>query len=100
MLVLLEWLLAGVLGAAFALLALQNAEPVALKAYGFQVDAIPLYGVILLAGAIGAMPLILIGMVRSLRARFQLRRLRKEAAEQRARINELEEELLRLRAAA
>ncbi len=93
----LTWLFALALGAAFALLALQNAQPVSLTAYGYQLEGMPLYAVILVAGVVGAAPLAMGGLLQSLRTRLKLRRLINQLSEREARVTELEGEVLRLR---
>jgi uncharacterized integral membrane protein len=100
MLSVFETLLAIVLGVMFTLLALQNAQPVNLTAYGYHLDGIPLYAVILMAGVLGAAPLLCLGLVRGWRARYRMRKLRKRLGEREGRVTELEEEILRLRGAA
>jgi uncharacterized integral membrane protein len=92
------WLLAIALGAGMTLLALQNAQPVSLHAYGYELEGIPLYGVLLMAAVLGAAPLALGGLLQSLRTRLQLRRLRKQLAERDARLSDLEAQVLQHRA--
>jgi uncharacterized integral membrane protein len=100
MLSLFETLLAILLGVVFTLLALQNAQPVNLTAYGYHFDGVPLYAVILTAGVLGAAPLLCIGLIRGWRSRYHMRKLRKRLGEREGRVNQLEEEVLRLRGAA
>lgn len=94
----LGWLLAVALGAALTLLALQNAQPVALHAYGYELEGVPLYGVLLMAAVLGAAPLALGGLLQSLRTQLQMRRLRKQITERDARLTELEGQVLQHRA--
>jgi uncharacterized integral membrane protein len=100
MLSVFETLLAILLGVGFTVLALQNAQPVNLTALGYHVDGVPLFAVILTAGFLGAAPLLCLGVIRGWRSHHHMRKLRKRLGEREGRVNELEEEVLRLRGAA
>ncbi len=88
------------LGAGFTLLAFQNTQAVTLAAYGLQFEGVPIYAVILIAGAVGAFPTLVMSWINRLRARSRMGKLRKLLAERETRITELEQELLRLRGVA
>ena len=101
------WGLALIIGVALALFAVQNVDPVSINFFGLQYPNIPTWVVVVGSAAVGALMMVLIGLVDRIRwflARRQSKRLlaeHKKAIVQRDnRIHELEQELLRLRGAA
>ena len=73
-----------VLALATAAFALYNAEPVTVKFFTWKTEQVPLAGVVLVAVALGALPVGLIGFIGRVRLRYRIRQLE-------ARVRELEE---------
>jgi uncharacterized integral membrane protein len=73
-----------VLALATAAFALYNAEPVTVRFFTWKTEQVPLAGVILIAVALGVLPVGLIGFIGRVRLRHRIRQLE-------ARIQELEE---------
>jgi len=72
-----------VLALAIAAFALYNAEPVTVKFFIWKTEQVPLAGVILIAVALGALPVSLMGFISRVRLRRRIRQLE-------ARVRELE----------
>jgi len=61
---------------AIAVFALQNAEPVTIRFLGWRLEGAPLAAVILVAGAVGALLVSVVGLVQRWKLRTQIRQLK------------------------
>ena len=94
------WVLALLLGIAVALFSVQNQQAASVNVLGAVYQGIPTWTVMLAAAAIGALIVILISLVDRLRWFMTSRYSRKLLAQRENRIQELEQEVMRLRGAA
>jgi uncharacterized integral membrane protein len=69
------YLLMAVVGAAAAIFALQNIDPVVIRFLGWRIDGAPLSIVIMLSMVVGIVLTSLVGVVRHWKLRSQIRRL-------------------------
>jgi uncharacterized integral membrane protein len=101
------WLIALAAGIGLALFSVNNQQPVSINLVGAVYDHVPVWLVVLGAGALGALVVILISLVDRLRWFVSERHGKKVLAEHKKmiierddRIHELEQEIFRLRGAA
>ena len=101
------WLVALLLGIVFALFSVGNQQPAAINVLGATYTDIPTWVVLLASAAIGALMVLVISLVDRLRWFMTSRYTKKVLAEHKKmivqrdnRINDLEQEVLRLRGAA
>ena len=94
------WVLALLLGIAVALFSVQNQQAASVNVLGAVYQGIPTWTVILAAAAVGALIVILISLVDRLRWFVTSRHSRKLLVQRENRIQELEQEVMRLRGAA
>ena len=76
----LRWIVFAALFLAILVLALQNADPVTLKLYGFWSWQAPLVFVVLIAFAVGVAAGLLAGAARHVRLKRQVARMRRDHA--------------------
>lgn len=75
------YLLIALIGAAVAVFALQNLDPVIVRFLGWRIEGIPLALVILLSLMAGAFSASLVGLVQHLRLRSRIRQLERSLAQ-------------------
>ncbi|HEY8678224.1 MAG TPA: lipopolysaccharide assembly protein LapA domain-containing protein [Candidatus Dormibacteraeota bacterium] len=101
------WLVALLLGIALALFSVQNQQPAFVNVLGAVYADIPTWTIMLASAAVGALIVILISLVDRMRwfmtSRYSKKLLsehKKMLVQRENRINELEQEVMRLRGAA
>jgi len=101
------WLVALILGIVLALFSAQNQQPATINVLGASYQGIPIWVVMLVSAALGALMAIVISVVDRVRWFMTSRFTKKVITEHKKmimqrddRINELEQEVLRLRGAA
>lgn len=75
------YLLIALIGAAVAVFALQNLDPVVVRFLGWRIEGIPLALVILLSLMVGTFAASLVGLVQHLRLRGRIRQLERSLAQ-------------------
>jgi putative membrane protein len=75
------YVLIALIGAAVAVFALQNLDPVTVRFLGWRIEGIPLALVILLSLMVGAFSASLVGLVQHLRLRSRIRQLERSLAQ-------------------
>ena len=74
------YLLMAVVGAAAAIFALQNIDPVVIRFLGWRIEGAPLSMVIMLSIVVGVILTSLVGLVRHWKMRYRIRQLENQLA--------------------